>query len=141
MYLYSVWFVGADWILWFFFKIFWRVFKLVYVILCFCLCGCVGILVFLDKDCIFMQCDLWVVNNFYGFWMFRFSSEEVSGQNQVKASVQRKIRQSITDEVDYVFFYVCVLIRLYTLNCLSSPKLDIHFHVLFSDVRNFEKDL
>lgn len=73
--------------------------------------------------------------------VFRFSSEEVSGQNQVKASVQRKIRQSITDEVDYVFSYVYILIRLYTLNCLSSPKLDIHFHLLFSDVRNFEKDL
>lgn len=29
----------------------------------------------------------------------RFSSEEVSAQNQVKASVQRKIRQSIAEEV------------------------------------------
>ncbi|MFS7986368.1 putative PUA domain-containing protein [Helianthus anomalus] len=28
----------------------------------------------------------------------RFTSEDVSGQNQVKASVQRKIRQSIADE-------------------------------------------
>lgn len=31
----------------------------------------------------------------------RFSSEEVSAQNQVKASVQRKIRQSIAEEVLY----------------------------------------
>ncbi|KAL0318466.1 UNVERIFIED_CONTAM: Malignant T-cell-amplified sequence 1 [Sesamum angustifolium] len=30
--------------------------------------------------------------------IFRFSSEEVSAQNQVKASVQRKIRQSIAEE-------------------------------------------
>lgn len=29
----------------------------------------------------------------------RFSSEEVSAQNQLKASVQRKIRQSIVEEV------------------------------------------
>jgi hypothetical protein len=29
----------------------------------------------------------------------RFTPEEVTGQNQVKASVQRKIRQSIADEV------------------------------------------
>jgi hypothetical protein len=29
----------------------------------------------------------------------RFTSEEVTGQNQVKASVQRKIRQNIADEV------------------------------------------
>lgn len=29
----------------------------------------------------------------------RFSSEDVSAQNQVKASVQRKIRQSIAEEV------------------------------------------
>jgi hypothetical protein len=30
----------------------------------------------------------------------RFTAEEVTGQNQVKASVQRKIRQSIADEVN-----------------------------------------
>ncbi|CAN4108829.1 unnamed protein product [Withania somnifera] len=30
--------------------------------------------------------------------MDKFSTEEVSGQNQVKASVQRKIRQSIAEE-------------------------------------------
>lgn len=30
---------------------------------------------------------------------FRFSTEDVSAQNQVKASVQRKIRQSIAEEV------------------------------------------
>jgi PUA domain protein len=28
----------------------------------------------------------------------KFTAEEVTGQNQVKASVQRKIRQSIADE-------------------------------------------
>lgn len=32
----------------------------------------------------------------------RFSSEEVSAQNQVKASVQRKIRQSIAEEVMFI---------------------------------------
>nr|GMD40561.1 malignant T-cell-amplified sequence 1 homolog [Ipomoea batatas] len=42
---------------------------------------------FLVEDCDF------VVN-----LMPMFSSEEVSGQNQVKASVQRKIRQSIAEE-------------------------------------------
>lgn len=38
----------------------------------------------------------------------RFSSEEVSAQNQVKASVQRKIRQSIAEEVQLPvdFFYI-----------------------------------
>lgn len=39
----------------------------------------------------------------------RFSSEEVSAQNQVKASVQRKIRQSIAEEVqlpvDFFIFF------------------------------------
>lgn len=33
------------------------------------------------------------------WWNFRFTSEEVTGQNQVKASVQRRIRQNIADEV------------------------------------------
>jgi hypothetical protein len=33
------------------------------------------------------------------FMACRFSHEEVSGQNQVKSSVQRKIRQSIADQV------------------------------------------
>lgn len=42
-------------------------------------------------------------NFFFSFLFFRFSSEEVSAQNQVKASVQRKIRQSIADEVMSLF--------------------------------------
>jgi hypothetical protein len=32
-------------------------------------------------------------------FIHRFSSEDISGQNQVKASVQRRIRQSIAEEV------------------------------------------
>lgn len=36
----------------------------------------------------------------------RFSSEEVSAQNQVKASVQRKIRQSIAEEVMFTNEFV-----------------------------------
>lgn len=39
----------------------------------------------------------------YDLIFVRFSSEEVSAQNQVKASVQRKIRQSIADEVWHPF--------------------------------------
>lgn len=47
----------------------------------------------------------------YNFLSCRFSAEEVSAQNQVKASVQRKIRQSIADEVWIVdalgFLFFC----------------------------------
>jgi hypothetical protein len=58
----------------------------------------------------------------------RFSSEDISGQNQVKASVQRKIRQSIADEVlllqriclDLYFLFLSVTLH----NLLPSlPKL------------------
>lgn len=38
---------------------------------------------------------------FLFIYVCRFSSEDVSAQNQVKASVQRKIRQSIAEEVSY----------------------------------------
>lgn len=57
-------------------------------------------------------CDLWIWTLLVQFleWCcfyksfeflihFRFSTEEVSAQNQVKASVQRRIRQSIAEEV------------------------------------------
>jgi len=50
-------------------------------------------------------------NDFF-FLSFRFSSEEVSAQNQVKASVQRRIRQSIADEVMSLFFFVLVFVVL-----------------------------
>jgi hypothetical protein len=40
----------------------------------------------------------------------RFTSEEVTGQNQVKASVQRKIRQNIADEVRPPHLH-CVALR------------------------------
>lgn len=52
------------------------------------------------------------MSNYY--FSFRFSSEEVSAQNQVKASVQRRIRQSIADEVmplflgSFLFFKKCI---------------------------------
>lgn len=57
--------------------------------------------------------------------VFRFSSEEVSGQNQVKASVQRKIRQSITDEVDYTYFFIYDYIMLcihFALECIVRDR-------------------
>ena len=50
--------------------------------------------------------------NEFIFFLFRFSSEEVSAQNQVKASVQRRIRQSIADEVMSLFFFVLVFVVL-----------------------------
>jgi len=37
------------------------------------------------------------------YFLFRFCLEEISSQNQVKASVQRRIRQSIQDEVCLLF--------------------------------------
>lgn len=54
----------------------------------------------------------------------RFSSEEVSAQNQVKASVQRKIRQSIAEEV------------MVTCDFFSFLALDKKFQKLFMYVHD-----
>lgn len=53
----------------------------------------------------FSCCPEWPVTciQSHYYWCYRFSHEEVSGQNQVKASVQRKIRQSIAGEVCIIF--------------------------------------
>lgn len=46
-------------------------------------------------------------------YIYRFSSEEVSAQNQVKASVQRRIRQSIAEEVlifvSYLYWDILIM--------------------------------
>jgi len=62
----------------------------------------------------------------------RFSSEDISGQNQVKASVQRRIRQSIADEVlllqitylDLYFLFISVaksVVRLTQFDFIAVP--------------------
>ena len=47
--------------------------------------------------------DLFNLPLYVNSFQLRFSLEEVSSQNQVKASVQRRIRQSIQDEVCLLF--------------------------------------
>lgn len=54
--------------------------------------------------------------------VFRFTSEEVTGQNQVKASVQRKIRQNIADEVIFLHYHVPLLPELVTPAHMSGSR-------------------
>jgi hypothetical protein len=61
----------------------------------------------------------------------RFSSEEVSAQNQVKASVQRKIRQSIAEEV----MYISASFTLYSLKVLKNLNLYITLSRLYCSIQ------
>lgn len=57
-------------------------------------------------------------------YIYRFSSEEVSAQNQVKASVQRRIRQSIAEEVLIFVSYLCwdiLIMQLFIMYIVLYP--------------------
>ena len=69
----------------------------------------------------------------------RFSQEEISSQNQVKASVQRKIRQSIAEEVSLSSrnpFSVTTISNLYArwCGCFHMCVCISHFRSRFATI-------